>query len=435
MEKFLGIKIRSLRTSMGISQSKLAQGLISNSYLSNIEKGRKIPSFEILHELASRLDTTDTIFYEDKNLELKTEQLLVFEKCFDYIKRGNIDDYHKTLDLVNYYKLVNLEFCFIYDALVTIADYRLFEQEGGHREDEINILLEEIDTLEVSELLSELLLYLQIVRSVFNEDFPKAGMWYHEYGSLLLKKEAIDDYIVAEMNSLVNYLNCNKLDSAYEIANNLEYFIMENEEKLGKAKYSLYALSYYRGFIYKNLNLHFQSLKAFAKMDDSMIRRDEQGHYHFILSLIERGNIYESIDSTLAASYYEDAYIEFCKYSQNEESWYWYGEPLSRLFLYYCKVKDFEKSEFLLKKSEKVNLSQYDDQAYLLYGKSLYEEYLGNRQKQVDYLEQALILQKLSKTKLLIRTICLKLSNVHYNSSQYKKAHYYLVYCVENASL
>lgn len=53
----IGERIRSIRESKGILQQDLASSLpISGSYLSQIEQGAKIPSFDLICELAKALN-------------------------------------------------------------------------------------------------------------------------------------------------------------------------------------------------------------------------------------------------------------------------------------------------------------------------------------------------------------------------------------------
>lgn len=56
----LGARIRNVRVSAGLSQSALAEGLISAAYLSCIEAGERRPSTLLLDGLASRLGTSST---------------------------------------------------------------------------------------------------------------------------------------------------------------------------------------------------------------------------------------------------------------------------------------------------------------------------------------------------------------------------------------
>src|SRR5256714_4103606 len=58
MSRSLGDRVRDLRTKRGLSQGSLARGLVSPSYVSLIEAGKRLPEREILRAFAERLGTT-----------------------------------------------------------------------------------------------------------------------------------------------------------------------------------------------------------------------------------------------------------------------------------------------------------------------------------------------------------------------------------------
>ncbi|MCU7729570.1 helix-turn-helix domain-containing protein [Actinoplanes sp. KI2] len=58
MVRSLGDRVREMRLGRGLSQSGLARGLVSPSYVSLIEAGKRLPEQEILEAFAERLGTT-----------------------------------------------------------------------------------------------------------------------------------------------------------------------------------------------------------------------------------------------------------------------------------------------------------------------------------------------------------------------------------------
>lgn len=60
----IGLRIRELRKGKGLTQNELAEGVVTRSYLSQIEKGAVIPSSETLEKLALRLDCKVDEFYK-----------------------------------------------------------------------------------------------------------------------------------------------------------------------------------------------------------------------------------------------------------------------------------------------------------------------------------------------------------------------------------
>lgn len=62
----LGLRVRSERTRLGLRLADLASSAgISLSYLSDVERGRTLPSLEVLYSLAVGLDTTVLVLLQD----------------------------------------------------------------------------------------------------------------------------------------------------------------------------------------------------------------------------------------------------------------------------------------------------------------------------------------------------------------------------------
>ena len=83
MARSLGDRVREMRMRRGLSQSGLARGLVSPSYVSLIEAGKRLPEREILQAFAERLDTTpeyletgvDAAAAREEQLSLKYAEL------------------------------------------------------------------------------------------------------------------------------------------------------------------------------------------------------------------------------------------------------------------------------------------------------------------------------------------------------------------------
>ncbi|MGJ7911047.1 helix-turn-helix domain-containing protein [Neobacillus sp. LXY-1] len=62
--KLIGEQIRYLRQQAGLTQAQLAQGIITQAQISNIEKGRVLPLSTTLFEIANKLGVDVNYFYE-----------------------------------------------------------------------------------------------------------------------------------------------------------------------------------------------------------------------------------------------------------------------------------------------------------------------------------------------------------------------------------
>lgn len=55
----IGLRIKNMRKRAGLTQNELTEliGINSRSHLSDIEKGKKMPSLELLYKIEAHLDT------------------------------------------------------------------------------------------------------------------------------------------------------------------------------------------------------------------------------------------------------------------------------------------------------------------------------------------------------------------------------------------
>lgn len=60
----IGLRIKQLRKEKGLTQNDLSDGIVSRTYLSQIEKGTVIPSFETLEKLSIKLNCNVEEFYK-----------------------------------------------------------------------------------------------------------------------------------------------------------------------------------------------------------------------------------------------------------------------------------------------------------------------------------------------------------------------------------
>ena len=69
----LGLRIRNVRDIRGLSQEKLAErARINNSFLSQVERGRKAPSLKTLNSIALALDVTLGQLFGDEEMTIST---------------------------------------------------------------------------------------------------------------------------------------------------------------------------------------------------------------------------------------------------------------------------------------------------------------------------------------------------------------------------
>src|SRR5690348_3152138 len=69
----LGRRLTRLRQERGLSLRKLAFPGCSGAYISAIEKGRRVPSLQLLHELARRLSVSPVYLATGERAPLETQ--------------------------------------------------------------------------------------------------------------------------------------------------------------------------------------------------------------------------------------------------------------------------------------------------------------------------------------------------------------------------
>lgn len=95
LQKELGEKIRQIRKSKGLTQEQLAEKIgIDNKHLSRIEKGRHMPTYKILKNLANVLDFD---IYEIENMTLSEikQPDKIFLKSLSILNSAKTDEEKK----------------------------------------------------------------------------------------------------------------------------------------------------------------------------------------------------------------------------------------------------------------------------------------------------------------------------------------------------
>jgi len=95
MARTLGERVRELRVNRGLSQSNLARGLVSPSYVSLIEAGRRLPEREILQGFAQRLGTTPEYLITGVDAVVAREELLNLRYAELALANGQVEEAHR----------------------------------------------------------------------------------------------------------------------------------------------------------------------------------------------------------------------------------------------------------------------------------------------------------------------------------------------------
>jgi len=98
----VGSKIKSLRKKRGMTQSVLADGIITRGMLSRIEIGTAMPSMHSLNAIASKLEVSSSFLIEDGEDILPAEQARVAKSIEKEYRNGN---YSNCLNLFEFWHI------------------------------------------------------------------------------------------------------------------------------------------------------------------------------------------------------------------------------------------------------------------------------------------------------------------------------------------
>jgi HTH-type transcriptional regulator, quorum sensing regulator NprR len=110
----IGSRIKELRQENMMTQQDLAEGIATRGYISQIEKGKVQPSYEILNKIASKFDCTveNLLIKPQNNTFIVTEIKKEFKKIEQKIEEGKVEEVlnkEHTLSSLNTDQLSNEE--------------------------------------------------------------------------------------------------------------------------------------------------------------------------------------------------------------------------------------------------------------------------------------------------------------------------------------
>ncbi|KEO81892.1 helix-turn-helix domain-containing protein [Tumebacillus flagellatus] len=99
----VGQRIKELRKASNLTQQELAEGVVTRSYISQIEKGLIQPSYDTLEKLSKKLAcTVEDFFKEPENKALQVSEWKKFIRFSEqHVESGHFEQAKKTLDNAN----------------------------------------------------------------------------------------------------------------------------------------------------------------------------------------------------------------------------------------------------------------------------------------------------------------------------------------------
>lgn len=99
----VGQRIKELRKAAQMTQQELAEGVVTRSYISQIEKGLIQPSYDTLEKLSRKLDcTVEDFFKEPENTALRVAEWKKYIRFAEgQAESGQCDQARRTLESCN----------------------------------------------------------------------------------------------------------------------------------------------------------------------------------------------------------------------------------------------------------------------------------------------------------------------------------------------
>ncbi|MBC1921916.1 helix-turn-helix domain-containing protein [Listeria grayi] len=175
--ELIGIRIANLRKEKEYTLAETAKGIISVSYLNNIEKCRKVPSLETLLFLAERYDIAEDFLVLETNNEVKLladlqqiyKDLMEFSthKALDKLKR--LESKYVMAKEKTYLEL-------IFYCLLSAVYYRIWKEDAAIKIEERKLFqLRKIKQTKLPAFLQTAFNYFQLQKNFFNGDYKKAN--------------------------------------------------------------------------------------------------------------------------------------------------------------------------------------------------------------------------------------------------------------------
>ncbi|MBS3872939.1 MAG: helix-turn-helix transcriptional regulator [Firmicutes bacterium] len=130
----LGERIKSARLEKGLSQEELAQGLLSRSYICELERNKRRPSLATIGALAERLGKPLDYFLENEQQAVEARASIRIDQAYSLVGIGDMAGARKALREVQLvHKQLSVALRARYHDL-----YSWLEQEDGHAFSAVN---------------------------------------------------------------------------------------------------------------------------------------------------------------------------------------------------------------------------------------------------------------------------------------------------------
>ncbi len=289
---FIGRRIAKLRMERGISQTKLAKGIVSAQHLSNIEVGRYQPGDDTLILLSKKLSVPTSYLVQNDSINQE------LEKLFNDSKEGlnsNLDStkaniliikekYTYVFSIYQEVLLYLIESCFLMKIGELARGIQTFNEQ-------FMPLIKNTELKELSNEIKELYYCFKGMESYFNQDYHQSNVFYFH------QLQYANDKVKGNLNYNIslNYLKLMDLINAIYYAETAQKYYEQLQQKQNIAE-----LLNYLGVLYwenNDIDNSIQHLNKALELVDKTNNLMQARIYHNIgLTLKSNNNIPSSLD-------------------------------------------------------------------------------------------------------------------------------------------
>lgn len=423
MTQLLGVRIANLRKQKKLSTKKLATGIISISYLSNIETCKKVPSLETLLFLADRLNVShhQLVFEEVGNSDLETRFMVLFnclvrnqmpeaKQKLDEIERNYPIQMESPIAEISYYLLV---------CIYQLKSWQ-FNEAQEIRELFIHSFAKLIDKSFLPIELQRYYYFYEGLRLNLATSYLESITSYQKY--LALEHPDAKVNVMVEGYIALNYICLSQYESALKLID----CALDKTKKLPlNQQGNKIQLLYFKGFVYYFIQFYDHAVTsleaALISLEDYPEMEAEFRliiHYRLVCTLQEMKA--ESEKETYLDAFY---FSLIAKIQSNRPILKNEYLPIAELFVLFSEKGELEKAELLLVTLNGLEARPQEMDYFIQFGSALCALYADNEKAYVEQITQLLKEIHLSNDDSFIQKVKKQASSYFAKQQKYKKSY------------
>lgn len=423
MTQLLGVRIANLRKQKKLSTKKLATGIISISYLSNIETCKKVPSLETLLFLADRLNVShhQLVFEEVGNSDLETRFMVIFnclvrnkmpeaKQKLDEIERNYPIQMESPIAEISYYLLV---------CIYQLKSWQ-FNEAQEIREFFIHSFAKLIDKSFLPIELQRYYYFYEGLRLNLVTRYLESITSYQKY--LALEHPDAKVNVMVEGYIALNYICLSQYESALKLID----CALDKTKKLPlNQQGNKIQLLYFKGFVYYFIQFYDHAVTsleaALISLEDYPEMEAEFRliiHYRLVCTLQEMKA--ESEKETYLDAFY---FSLIAKLQSNRPILKNEYLPIAELFVLFSEKGELEKAELLLVTLNGLEARPQEMDYFIQFGSALCAIHAGNEKAYVEQITQLLKVVHLSNDDSFIQKVKKQASSYFAKQQKYKRSY------------